>query len=65
MNSKKVNKELRPQPTQRARARAASNAAATDEPRYQQIACELKRDIAVGVYPVGSPLPTKEELTKH
>lgn len=62
MNSKKAS---RPQLRKRARARSAPHTAQTDEPRYLQIARELKRDIATGVYPVGSLLPTEEELAKR
>ena len=47
---------------------AVSETAAEDaggQPRYQQVARELKRAIAEGVYPVGARLPTELELCEQ
>lgn len=38
---------------------------ANDEPRYLQIARDLKKDIFAGRYPVGSHLPTEEQLAQN
>jgi DNA-binding GntR family transcriptional regulator len=40
----------------------ADPAAGNGQPRYQQVARELKRAIAEGTYPVGARLPTELEL---
>lgn len=37
----------------------------TDDPLYLQIARALKKDIVGGVYPVGSQLPTEDELCER
>ena len=35
------------------------------DPRYLQVARELRQDIVDGVYPVGSQLPTEHELCER
>jgi GntR family transcriptional regulator len=37
----------------------------SDEPLYQQVARALKKEIVGGVYPVGSQLPTEDELCQR
>lgn len=47
------------------RKSAAAAAAASDQPRYAQIASELREAIARGEYPVGAQLPTELELCER
>jgi len=47
------------------RARPASSTPAPDQPRYAQIATQLREAIARGEYPVGAQLPTELELCER
>ena len=51
-------------PPRAARARKSANAK-TEDPLYIQVARALKKDIVEGVYPVGSQLPTEDELCER
>jgi GntR family transcriptional regulator len=59
MPSKIANKTLRSKAPKMA---TRAGTAKSNDPLYVQIARTLKRDIVGGVYPVGSQLPTEDEL---
>src|SRR5262252_6247127 len=55
--------DIRPRRALKARRSARAPVSAEfDEPLYMQVVRVLKDDIVSGVYPVGSQLPTEEEL---
>lgn len=58
-----LNTDLKKRPTrQRQPARATTSATGSREALYRQVVQVLKDEIVRGVYPVGSQLPTEEEL---
>src|SRR5215470_18244043 len=55
--------DIRPRRAVKARRSArAPVSAESDEPLYMQVVRVLKDDIVSGIYPIGSQLPTEEEL---
>jgi GntR family transcriptional regulator len=60
--------DIKPRRTSPSRGRSPARAsvdAGADEPLYQQLVRALKDEIVSGVYPVGSQLPTEEELCER
>src|SRR5215813_9388676 len=58
--------ETRPRRTGSSKARTAARAVvASDDPLYLQVVRALKDEIVSGVYPIGSQLPTEEELCER
>ena len=63
MRSKIATKAQRAKPAKGVQRRPAN--AGSDEPLYLQIARALKQEIVGGAYPVGSQLPTEDDLCKR
>jgi len=60
--------DIKPRRTSPSKGRPPARApvdAGADEPLYQQLVRALKEEIVSGVYPVGSQLPTEEELCER
>jgi DNA-binding GntR family transcriptional regulator len=58
-------KKRKLRPAKRGPIARPSSEPASGEPLYVQIERTLKQQIVSGIYPVGAPFPTEDELTEH